>query len=121
MDEQRSEAHNTVHGSKTRVEQLIKLDKRSEKDSNFGVDITSHDPALGEAFYDCPLYRTTARYGALLTNGHSTNFLIMIKTPMPRDTLESDAVSHKTKSAADRCTSNHWIKRGAAMVCALSN
>lgn len=78
--------------------------------------------ALAETCYECPLYKTTARYGTLLTTGHSTNFIIMVATPMPsQPVLSEDAISQKTKSAAERYSSNHWIKRGAAMVCSLSN
>lgn len=77
-----------------------------------------------EETYECPLYRTTDRYGALLTNGHSTNFIIMVKTPMPQN-LETgdgvDAQSTITRAQGERGTSNHWIKRGAAMVCQLRN
>lgn len=69
--------------------------------------------------YECPLYRTSARYGTLLTTGHSTNFIIMVSTPLPLECGEGDD-SVKTKSAKDSLSSNHWIKRGAAMVCSLS-
>ena len=34
--------------------------------------------ASPETHYSCPLYRTTARYGTLMTNGHSTNFILMV-------------------------------------------
>lgn len=74
-----------------------------------------------ETHYMCPLYRTTARSGTLLTTGHSTNFIIMVNTPMPRDAAEAaDTLSHKTRKASERCSVNHWVKRGAAMVCSLS-
>ena len=35
--------------------------------------------------YQCPLYRTTERFGELKTDGHSSNFIIMIDTPIPSD------------------------------------
>lgn len=34
-----------------------------------------------EAFYECPCYRTTARFGTLSTTGHSTNFLLNVSLP----------------------------------------
>ena len=79
-----------------------------------------------EAYYECPLYRTAARYGALKTNGHSTNFIIMVNTPLPVDTCDAESRSVTTgggqrTSGLERGTSNHWIKRGAAMLCSLSN
>ena len=46
--------------------------------------------------YDCPLYRTSARYGVLKTNGHSTNFIIMVETPLPRETGEAESRSVTT-------------------------
>lgn len=46
-----------------------------------------------ETHYECPLYRTSARYGALKTNGHSTNFIIMVKTPLPLDAGSTDGRS----------------------------
>jgi len=74
-----------------------------------------------ETHYLCPLYRTTARSGTLLTTGHSTNFIIMVNTPLPRDAAEAaETLSHKTRKASERCSINHWVKRGAAMVCSLS-
>ena len=84
------------------------------------LEATFIDPRI-ENTYDCPLYRTSARYGTLLTTGHSTNFIIMVSTPLPQDMGDGDTNSPKTKSANDRRSSNHWIKRGAAMVCSLSN
>ena len=38
-----------------------------------------------ELSYSCPLYRTTARYGELRTDGLSSNLIIMVDTPIPND------------------------------------
>lgn len=76
-----------------------------------------------DAHYKCPLYKTQARFGTLLTTGHSTNFITMVNTPMPQTLKEDGAetISQKTRTTVERTTSNHWIKRGAAMVCSLSH
>mmetsp|Transcript_5462 Transcript_5462/g.6715 ORF Transcript_5462/g.6715 Transcript_5462/m.6715 type:complete len:110 (-) Transcript_5462:185-514(-) len=76
-----------------------------------------------EAHYKCPLYRTQARYGTLLTTGHSTNFIGMVNTPMPKEISGDmgDSVSQKTRTTIERTQCNHWIKRGAAMICSLSH
>ncbi|KAG5489970.1 hypothetical protein JKF63_00089 [Porcisia hertigi] len=53
--------------------------------------------------YACPLYKTVRRAGTLSTTGHSTNYVLTaeIQTPPELD-------------------SKHWIRRGVALVCALS-
>ena len=88
-------------------------------------NFSTNDPGSGDSqSYECPLYRTTARYGTLLTTGHSTNKIMMINTPMPSKDSNAEAagdtVSHKTKSSHERTTQSHWVKRGAAMICSLS-
>lgn len=53
-------------------------------------------------FYQCPLYRTSSRAGALSSSGHSTNFVttVNVSTNVPVD---------------------HWILRGTALLCQLDD
>lgn len=50
--------------------------------------------------YDCPLFRTTARAGALTTTGHSTNFIMHLALPIPPGT-----------------TPESWTLQGVAALC----
>jgi dynein heavy chain, axonemal len=56
-----------------------------------------------EGIYECPLYKTVRRAGTLSTTGHSTNYVLTAEIPTP------PGVDPK-----------HWVRRGVALVCALS-
>ena len=57
-----------------------------------------------EVDYSCPVYRTSKRSGELLTTGQSTNFLINMDLPFDHDKYNSE----------------HWVKRGTAVICSLN-
>ena len=65
---------------------------------------TKKDENKKEVDYSCPVYRTSRRSGELLTTGQSTNFLINMDLPFDHDKYNSE----------------HWVKRGTAIICSLN-
>ena len=53
--------------------------------------------------YECPLYKTSARAGALSTTGQSTNFVLCVSLPI-REGTDKD----------------HWVLQGVALLCMLN-
>lgn len=54
--------------------------------------------------YDCPLYKTSARAGALSTTGQSTNFVLCVSMPIRENTNR-----------------DYWVLQGVALLCMLND
>jgi len=61
-----------------------------------------------EGIYKCPMYRVLSRTGTLSTTGHSTNFVIMLEVPMPKNEGVSTDEEH-----------DKWMLAGVACFLAL--
>jgi len=61
----------------------------------------STKPIDFKKYYNCPVYRTGARFGVLSTTGHSTNYIMNILLHAEQD-------------------ASHWIKRGVALLSSLA-
>lgn len=52
--------------------------------------------------YECPIYKTSLRKGVLMTTGHSTNFVLLMKIPCVQ-------------------SPSHWVIRGTAIIMGLDD
>ncbi|KNC52665.1 dynein heavy chain domain-containing protein [Thecamonas trahens ATCC 50062] len=59
-------------------------------------DEADEDPSAKNALYDCPVYKTLARYGQVSTAGQSNNFVLAVGLPTDREP-------------------GHWVRRSVAM------
>jgi dynein heavy chain len=64
------------------------------------IDFRAHLTGPGDHTYQCPVYRTADRAGALSTSGLSSNFILAVELPM--------APEHNAA---------HWTRRSVALVC----
>ena len=62
--------------------------------------------------YQCPVYQTTDRAGALSTTGRSTNYLMAVHLPVVPSGFPDDQERTRQQMPA------HWTLRGTALVLA---
>lgn len=49
------------------------------------IPIEASKKDMNKHIFECPLQKTSERKGTLSTTGHSTNFIMPIETPIPKD------------------------------------
>jgi len=85
-----------------------RLDEARPRELYYKMPVLVFTPVVGakearEDQYECPCYRTLARFGTLSTTGHSTNFMLMVYLPC--------------RPGEGR----HWTKRSVALFASLSD
>merc|ERR1712054_493559 len=90
-----------------RMNDEVKLDEALPKVLFSPMCVITLKPCVSDQLsayphYACPCYRTTERRGVLATTGHSSNFVMFIR--VPTDVAQA-----------------HWITRGVALLCSLSD
>jgi dynein heavy chain len=90
-----------------RMNDEVKLDEALPKVLYAPMVVVKLVPAVADQLsvyphFECPCYRTAERRGVLATTGHSSNFVMFLRIP-----------TEYTKA--------HWICRGVALLCSLSD
>lgn len=74
-----------------------------------GATLAEGEAARSDSYY-CPVYKSSARAGALSSTGKSTNYLLSIGLPIVQPSRREALDRTKEETAA------HWTLRGTALV-----
>lgn len=66
------------------------------------LDPVKEDDLVLPPSFGCPVYKTSERKGVLATTGHSSNYVMQVDLPTDLPV-------------------NHWVNRGAALLCSLDD